>query len=97
MAKLIIIFIHHFDDKLAQHEGTLNDSLQMLTATQNDDCVDFADLKTAPLDLQPFIVQACQLGLMGLQADGETEKKNFNPMATVNLAEVATIISRLLR
>jgi hypothetical protein len=32
-------------------------------------CHAFSDLSTAPLDLQPFIIQACQLGLMGLQAD----------------------------
>jgi hypothetical protein len=60
-------------------------------------CSTFTDLSTTPLDLQPFIIQACQLGLMGLQADGEITKHNFNPNETTTLAEVATILSRFLR
>jgi hypothetical protein len=34
---------------------------------------------------------------MGLQADGKTPKKAFTPNETINLAEVATIVSRLFR
>jgi hypothetical protein len=60
-------------------------------------CATFTDLETTPLDLQPFIIQACQLGLMGLQADGESTNHNFNPNETTTLAEVATILSRFLR
>jgi hypothetical protein len=68
-----------------------------LASAQNDKCSAFSDLKTAPSDLQSYIIQACQLGLMGLQADGTTPKKAFNPNETITLAEVATTISRLLR
>jgi hypothetical protein len=34
---------------------------------------------------------------MGLEADGQTVKSAFKPHETITLAEVATIISRLLR
>jgi hypothetical protein len=34
---------------------------------------------------------------MGLQADGTTPKKAFDPNETITLAEVATTVSRLLR
>jgi hypothetical protein len=60
-------------------------------------CAAFTDLKTAPFDLQPFIIQACQLKLMGLQADGITPQNRFLPNENIILSEVATIISRLLR
>jgi hypothetical protein len=39
----------------------------------------------------------CQLGLMGYYSDGKTVQSAFRPNATITLAEVATIISRLLR
>jgi hypothetical protein len=75
----------------------LDSVLQPLASSQNDKCSAFSDLKAAPLDLQPSIIQACQLGLMGLQADGTTPKKAFDPNETITLAEVATTVSRLLR
>ncbi|MDR2190329.1 MAG: hypothetical protein LBP53_03965 [Candidatus Peribacteria bacterium] len=34
---------------------------------------------------------------MGLKADGKTVKSAFSPNATLTIAEVATILSRLLR
>jgi hypothetical protein len=57
----------------------------------------FADFSQAPTDLQPFIIEACELGLMGLDADGKTPKNHFNSNETITLAEVATTVSRLLR
>lgn len=42
-------------------------------------------------------MQACSLGLMGYQADGVSVKANFNPHGQLTRAEVATILSRLLR
>jgi hypothetical protein len=57
----------------------------------------FSDLNQAPADLQPFIINVCELGLMGLNADGVTPKDYFIPNEPITLAEVATTISRLLR
>jgi hypothetical protein len=65
-------------------------------AMSSEQCI-FSDLNQAPADFQPFIIQACELGLMGLNADGKTPQEHFNPNETITLAEVATIVSRLLR
>jgi hypothetical protein len=95
----------------AEQEISLDDNVHSLVSSlqpmasaqndvvyvQNDKCTAFSDLSTAPLDLQSYIIQACQLGLMGLETDGTTPKKAFDPNETITLAEVATTISRLLR
>jgi hypothetical protein len=57
----------------------------------------FTDLDQAPADLQPFIVQACVLGLMGYYSDGITIKSSFSPNDFLTRAEVGVILSRLLR
>lgn len=43
-----------------------------------------------------YIIQACQLWLMWLEADGKTPMKKFNPSWTLTRAEFGTIFSRLL-
>jgi hypothetical protein len=60
-------------------------------------CNTFSDLSQAPADLQPYIIKSCELGLMGLEADGQTVKSAFNPNKEMTLAEVSTTMSRLLR
>jgi hypothetical protein len=57
----------------------------------------FTDLNKAPTDLQPYIIQACELGLMGYYSDGETVKETFSPNGTLTRAEVAVVLSRMLR
>ncbi len=55
----------------------------------------FSDLDRQPQDLQEAAKTACQLGLMGLNADG-TVADTFNPTNTVDRATFATAFSRLL-
>jgi hypothetical protein len=94
MAKVVVTYT--LDSSLQPPASIQNDN-DTTASIQNDKCTAFSDLSTAPLDLQPFIIQACQLKLMGLQADGTTPKKTFDPNETITLAEVATTVSRLLR
>ncbi|MDR2189734.1 MAG: hypothetical protein LBP53_00630 [Candidatus Peribacteria bacterium] len=65
--------------------------------TKKEQCSTFSDLNQANEKLQPFIIKACELGLMGLQANGITLKTHFIPNETITIAEVATILSRFLR
>jgi hypothetical protein len=46
--------------------------------------------------LQSYIIQACELGLMGIHSDG-TPLSAFMPEKTVSRAEFGTVLSRLLR
>ncbi|MDR0370087.1 MAG: S-layer homology domain-containing protein [Candidatus Peribacteria bacterium] len=63
----------------------------------NDKCSSFTDLNQVNAELQSYIIKACEYGLMGYYADGETTKEYFSPTKEITRAEVATIISRMLR
>jgi hypothetical protein len=71
--------------------------LPPFTKGGSETCNTFSDLNQTNEELQTYIIQACELGLMGLNADGKTPQKHFNPNETITLAEVVTIVSRLLR
>ncbi|MDR0607299.1 MAG: hypothetical protein LBG52_02875 [Candidatus Peribacteria bacterium] len=43
------------------------------------ECTQFTDLSSANDDLQPYIVESCQLGLMGMQGDGVGVQESFFP------------------
>lgn len=43
-----------------------------------------------------FIIQACQMGLMGLKSNGATVNETFNPTWIVSRAEFGTVFSRLM-
>ncbi|MDR0859436.1 MAG: hypothetical protein LBO09_00160 [Candidatus Peribacteria bacterium] len=60
-------------------------------------CAQFQDISEVPAELQPYIVQSCELGLMGMDGDGVGIQENFFPNRTITRAEVGTILSRLLR
>lgn len=55
----------------------------------------FNDMSEQPQDLQQAAITACQLGLMGLDADGKPAA-SFNPKQTVTRAIFGTAFSRLL-
>lgn len=59
-------------------------------------CLNFSDSNNINLELAWFVTQACQLGIMGLQADGKTPLEVFNPNGIVSRAQFATVLSRLL-
>jgi hypothetical protein len=65
------------------------------TPDQTKVCV-FDDMANETEEMQSFAVIACQLGLMGLEADGVTPAQSFNPTQYLNKAHFATILSRLL-
>lgn len=56
----------------------------------------FDDMNDQSLEMQTYAILACQLGLMGLETDGITPTKSFNPTNNVDKAQFATILSRLL-
>jgi hypothetical protein len=56
---------------------------------RNDNCV-FADISNESEELQTYIIQACQLGIMG------QDMENFLPNEVVTRAQFGTILSRLL-
>ncbi|MDD2537208.1 MAG: hypothetical protein PHU61_01805, partial [Candidatus Absconditabacteria bacterium] len=60
-------------------------------------CLGFSDLGEVDLELQGYVIQACQLGLMGYRADGISVKSHFLPNDMITRAEVGTLFSRLLR
>ncbi|MDR3168382.1 MAG: hypothetical protein LBU27_01060 [Candidatus Peribacteria bacterium] len=65
--------------------------------TEKTVCTQFTDLHQINLDLQPYVVESCQLGLMGMHGDGIGVQEAFFPNRTITRAEVGTILSRLLR
>jgi hypothetical protein len=60
-------------------------------------CNAFTDLNQTNSELQSYIIQACNLGLMGYYSNGIDAKPAFDPNTTITLAEIATTISRLFR
>jgi hypothetical protein len=81
MAKIIAVYAENFLDKKGEEKA---------------ECATFNDLNQVNDELQFYIVQVCALGLMGYYADGKTLKASFLPNDTITLAEVATVLSRLL-
>jgi hypothetical protein len=83
MAKIIVSYI---DSSQAQNDTDNNDKYSS-----------FTDLNQVNAELQSYIIKACEYGLMGYYSDGETTKERFFPNGDITRAEVATIISRMLR
>jgi hypothetical protein len=63
----------------------------------NAKCSAFTDLKKVNEELQGYIIEACKLGLMGYWANGVDIKSAFSPNEIITRAEVATVLSRMLR
>lgn len=63
--------------------------------TDETDCEDFSDINNQSAELQDYITEACQLGLMGRNNDG-TVASAFNPNGTVTRAQFGTVLSRAL-
>ncbi len=57
--------------------------------------VQYADVDSSLGDLADYIQLACQLQIMGIDANGNPIK-NFNPHGEVTRAEFATVLSRIL-
>ncbi|MDR0860812.1 MAG: hypothetical protein LBO09_07780 [Candidatus Peribacteria bacterium] len=75
-------------------------AIKLLNKTPDPDkvaCAQFQDVSEVPTELQPYIIQSCELGLMGMDGDGVGIQENFFPKNSITRAEVGTILSRLLR
>jgi len=80
MAKIISIFATKFMDK---------------KETSDSACKDFEDIKNITSDLHDYIIESCNLGIMGRTASGIWVLKTFFPDDEVTKAEAVTIISRV--
>ena len=65
-----------------------------LTPDTSMDC-DYSDMSNQTVEMQDYAVEACQLGLMGLNSDG-TPASMFNPNGIVTRAQFGTVMSRAL-
>jgi len=65
-----------------------------LTPDTSVEC-DFNDVANQSAELTDYIVEACQLGLMGRNNDGSVAA-SFNPNGLVNRAQFGTVLSRAL-
>ena len=57
---------------------------------------EFTDMEGESLEMRTYAILACQLGIMGLEADGKTPDTVFNPNSYIDKAMFATMLSRLL-
>ena len=79
-AKMFVIFAHR-----------MNPSMQTNTGAS----CSFSDISRESTDSQNYMIQACQLGIMGRNSDG-TSAIVFNPNVILTRAHVGTILSRIL-
>ena len=56
----------------------------------------FSDTANESAEMKFYIKTACQLGLMGREADGLSTKKMFDPNEIMTRAQFGTVLSRLL-
>lgn len=61
----------------------------------NEACKDFTDIWSYG-NLASYIQMACELKLMGMESDGTTVSKKFNPWQYVLRSHLATVISRVV-
>ena len=57
--------------------------------------VNFTDIAGQSAELQGYIVEAAQMGLMGINSDGSVAAK-FNPTGVVTRAEFGTVLDRVI-
>ncbi|MDD2537265.1 MAG: hypothetical protein PHU61_02095 [Candidatus Absconditabacteria bacterium] len=82
IAKVISIYVTKYLDKVPDTSGIAYS--------------DFGDLHQVNKELQGYVVQSCQLGLMGSWANGVDYKSDFSPNDRITRVEVGTLLSRFL-
>ena len=80
MAKIVSIFLQKFLGQFADPDIR---------------CTQFTDIAGITSDLHDYIIEACNLWIMGRTSDGEWVNKTFAPHNKVTKAEAVTILSRL--
>ena len=71
------------------------DVLGLIPDASATECEDFTDIGNQSAELTDYIVEACQLGLMGRNNDGSVATA-FNPNGIVTRAQFGTVLSRAL-
>lgn len=79
-AKMFVIFAKRVNPNIKLNTGAI---------------CSFSDIGGESASSQSYIIQACQLGIMGRKSDG-TSASAFNPDGILTRAHVGTIISRIL-
>lgn len=80
MAKIVSIFLQKFLGQFADPDIR---------------CTQFTDIAGITSDLHDYIIEACNLWIMGRTSDGQWIMKFFYPHNQVTKAEVVTILSRM--
>ena len=80
MAKIVSIYLTDILEKKVNHQKQ---------------CTLFSDIKDITSDLHEYIIESCDLGIMGRTSDGQNAMEIFWPHDEVTKAEGATIISRI--
>jgi hypothetical protein len=96
MAKIIVSYMDTPFLKRGKEDFNTQENSSTLPP-EGRQCSSFTDLNQVNAELQSSIIKACEYGLMGYHADGERPKEKFFPNGEITRAEVATIISRMLR
>ncbi|MCS6982887.1 MAG: S-layer homology domain-containing protein, partial [Candidatus Absconditabacterales bacterium] len=78
LAKMLV----EFNRNVLNNDETINESCR------------FGDIAGQTQEMKDFIIRACEMGLMGLKADG-TPDTLFNPNNIVTRAEFGTTLSRI--
>lgn len=90
----------HLDDGLIRKDLAkmmVNFAVHELHKTPNTGLTcDFTDMNTETVERQTYARLACQMGLMGVEANG-VPSTLFNPNGSVTRAQFATTLSRTLR
>jgi hypothetical protein len=97
LAKMLVVFVTDNNNPPSPEGAIQHNTGQRPVTPEGEKCHVFSDLTKVNAELQSFIIQVCELGLMGYYADGQTVKPAFSPTDKVTVAEIATILSRILR
>ena len=83
LARMIVLFAENFTGESA-HEA------------RNCDITSYKDYAKMSNETISWVQQACNIGVMGLNADRSKLIEFFNPQGLVNRAEFSTVLSRFL-
>jgi surface protein len=60
-------------------------------------CSQFADISTLNTEMKSYVIESCELWYMWYQSNGTDSLVKFRPYSPITVAEVAVIVSRMLR
>ena len=84
MAKIVTIFATEFLDKVPDEK-------------KKEFCSQYSDMWKVEDDMKLFISKSCELGYMWYESNGVDALERFRPYTPLTVAEVSTILSRMVR